>query len=200
MKKILASMVVCSLTIASTFAMTFETMSEVDSANFLASEGIIADQSANTDLYRLGDTITRKETMKIVMKLHGSEVKDTCEGKFSDVPADWGCKYIEAALNAGLIAGNATFRPDDNITKTEAMKLILKAKGVEKTQETENWQEDYMMTAYEYGIIEEKYYDYNADSKRGWIFQTATSTVKKEVEIKQKIEEKKVKKMSDEAM
>ncbi len=77
------------------------------------------------------------------------------------------------------------------------MKLVLKAKWIEKTQSTENWQEDYMMTAYEYGIIDEKYSDYNADATRGWIFQITTAVIEQEVEIKGLIEEKT---MSDEAM
>jgi hypothetical protein len=70
------------------------------------------------------------------------------------------------------------------------MKLVLKAKGIDKTQETDAWQEDYMMTAYEYRIIEEKYYEFNANAIRGWIFQITTATIEKEKE----------KLMSDEAM
>jgi hypothetical protein len=62
---------------------------------------------------------------------------------------------------------------------------------------TSNWQEDYMMTAYEYGIISEKYYTYDANATRGWIFQIATATIEKEEEIKE-IQEEKL--MSDEAM
>jgi len=149
------------------------------------------------DEYRLDATITRKEVMKIVMKLSGKEIPNECRGVFSDVINDWGCKYIEAALDADYIAANATFRPDDNITKTEAMKLVLKAKNVEKTKQTSNWQADYMETAYEYGIIDAKYYDYNADALRGWIFEITTATIEKEEEIKEKVKQKK---MSDEAL
>lgn len=196
MKKILSVALMLSICFTTAFAAT---KTPLEAANFLAGKGIIADKTLNPTEYRLYDTITRKETMKIVMKLSGKNIEDSCEGKFSDVPADWGCKYIESALDAGYIAANPTFRPDDNITKTEAMKLVLKAKGIEKSQVTSNWQEDYMMTAYEYGIIEEKYTDYNADANRGWIFQITTSTIEKEEEIKEKVKEKE-KLMSDEAM
>lgn len=200
MKKILSIVCIVMLSFSSVFAgEEYTTKTPLEAANFLAAEGIITDKSANPTEYRLLDTITRKEVMKIVMKLSGKEIVDECDGDFSDVPADWGCKYIEAALEAGYIAANATFRPDDNITKTEAMKLVLKAKGIEKSQVTDNWQEDYMMTAYEYGIINEKYTDYNADASRGWIFQITTSTIEKEEEIKIKVKEKE-KLMSDEAM
>ena len=54
-----------------------------------------------------------------------------------------------------------------------------------------------MITAYEKGIIEKKYTDFNASALRGWIFATATSVVKKEEE-KKRIE--KEKKISDEAL
>ena len=78
---------------------------------------------------------------------------------FSDVDKNsWGCKYIEFAYRENLIAKNKFFRPNDLITKTESIKLILKAKWIEKTRVTSNWQEDYMITAYEKWIIEEKYY------------------------------------------
>lgn len=178
---------------------------EYNAANYLADLGIIKDVRPDIDItgteyeligwgedlaiieaYRLNATITRKEVLKVVMKLSEKDVPDTCREHFNDVPNDWGCKYIEAALDAEYIADNATFRPDDNITKTEAMKLILKAKGVQKTQQTDAWQEDYMMTAYEYGIVTEKYYDYNADATRGWIFAIATATIEKEEEIMEK--------------
>lgn len=159
---------------------------ELEAANFLASQGIITDQSSDTSQYRLGATITRKEVLKVVMNLSTYSVPDICRWEFSDVPDDWGCKYIETALDAWYIAANDLFRPDDNITMTEAMKLVQKAKGIQKVQETDNWQEDYMMTAYQYGIIEEKYYNYNDDATRGWIFQIATATMEKEEEIIEK--------------
>jgi hypothetical protein len=99
-------------------------------------------------------------------------------------------------LEKEYIAANPSFRPEDNITKTEAMKLILKVQDIAKVQETDNWQEDYMLTAYEYGIIDAKYTDYNADATRGWIFQIATVTIEQKEEIKVKIKEKII---SDEA-
>lgn len=167
-------------------------------AKFLASEGIIVDRGDNIDLYDLDNEIQRQAVMKIVMKLSWKTIPEGCRGEFSDVDVnDWPCKYIEAALDAWYIAANDTFRPYDSITLTEAMKLVLKAKGIEKTQVTSNWQEDYMVTAYEYGIIDEEYYNYNADATRGWIFQIATATIEKEEEIKVKQEEKL---MSDEAL
>jgi len=176
----------------------YEIKSQLESANFLANEWIIVDQSASPSEYNLNSNIQRQAVMKVVMKLSWNTITDTCRGEFSDVDTnDWPCKYIEAALDAWYIAANDTFRPFDNITMTEAMKLVLKAKWIEKTQVTTNWQEDYMMTAYEYGIIDEKYYNYNDTATRGWIFQIATATLEQVEEIKIKQQEIL---MSDEAL
>ncbi len=159
----------------------------LNAANFLAEEGIIVDHKDTPEHYELDEEIQRQAVMKIVMKLSWKNIPDACRGKFSDVDTTtWPCKYIEAALDAWYIADNDTFRPFDKITMTEAMKLVLKSKGIQKTQTTSNWQEDYMMTAYEYGIIDEKYYNYNDNASRGWIFQIATATIEKEEEIIEK--------------
>lgn len=203
MKYIVSALLLWVISITSLYAATKTPM---EAANFLADLEIIAKnttiwdtQMSDEAFYRLSDTITRQEVAKVVSKLAEAEIVDVCVGKFSDVTSGWGCKYIEWMLDNDLIAANSTYRPLDNITKTEAMKLVLKSKGISKSQETDNWQADYMETAYEYGIIEEKYYDYNADATRGWIFVITTSTIEKEEEIKEIIEEKE-KLMSDEAM
>ncbi len=91
--------------------------------------------------------------MKIVMNLSGKTVSDVCNGAFEDVPNDWGCKYIESALSYGFIAANDTFRPNDSISKAEAMKLLLKAKGIDKAYNSDDWQYDYMKTALDNSLI-----------------------------------------------
>jgi len=218
MKKFITVSILILSSLATSFALSLtpEWAREYEAANYLADKGIINDVRKEVDAsdinleiawardiaiieaYRLWSTITRKEVLKVVMKLSEKDVPDTCNGSFSDVVNDWGCKYIEAALREWYIAANNEFRPDDNITKTEAMKLVLKAKWVEKIHETDNWQKDYADTAFEYGIVESEYTDYNVDATRGWIFSIATSTIQKEEEIQQKIEEKKAEVISDE--
>jgi hypothetical protein len=53
--------------------------STLESANKLASLGVIVDNSANPANYRLGDSITRGEMAKVTMKLSEQDVVDTCE-------------------------------------------------------------------------------------------------------------------------
>jgi S-layer homology domain len=127
MKKILFSVVASVTLIGTTFAYTF---TDLQSANSLAQKGYIVDNSQTPDNYRLGDTITRKEIMKVIAKIGSASLSDVCEWKFNDVENDWGCKYIEWALGKWIIAANRNFRPNDNITQAEAMKMILKVKGI----------------------------------------------------------------------
>ena len=144
---------------------------ELEAAKYLAEKWIIASVKMESE-YRIEGTITRKEVAKIVAKLAGVTPEEKCEWKFSDVTNDWGCKYIEWMLSAGYIAANPTFRPDDNITKSEAVKLIFKARKIEKKYSTQNWQEDYAKTASELWLVD-PYTDYTANALRGWIFRLA---------------------------
>jgi len=197
LQQIITIVLLFSFSFGTSFAYT---QKESDAAKYLAEREIIKKQD-NIENYKLDLTITRMETMKIIAKLSQKLVENKCDGIFPDVDKNgWGCKYIEFAYRENLIAKNKFFRPNDLITKTESIKLILKAKWIEKTRITKNWQEDYMITAFEKEIIEEKYSDFNASALRGWIFATATSVVKKE-EAKKEIEKiKKLKKISNEAL
>ncbi len=143
---------------------------ERKASEFLASKKIIESHSLSPISYNLDANISRKEVMKVISNASGIIVKDYCNEVFIDVQDDWGCKYIESALDNEYIAWNEKFRPNDNITKTEALKLIFKAREIEKSYETSSWQEDYISTALYIGLIDEKYWDYNSIASRGWIF------------------------------
>ena len=154
--------------------------SELSSAQALAAKWVIKAQS-NTSDFRLGDTITRKEMMKIVMNLSGKNVPDTCAGSFGDVVNDWGCKYIETALANGFIAKNANFRPNDTITKAESMKLLMQARGIDRVSNTSDWQGDWMNTAFNNGLLSAKYTDHNTAAKRGFLFDVGAKPISSSV-------------------
>jgi hypothetical protein len=190
--KALILFILASIFISSAFAQEeYVLKSPLEAANFLGQSQIIQYYGDAPSEYRLESTITRQEVMKIIAKLSGERIPTSCVGTFSDVDLNgWGCKYIEWALWKWYIAQNALFRPSDNITKTEAMKLILKVRNIPKIQETSAWQEDYMMTAYEYGLISQKYFDFNADASRGWIFQISTATIEMQARIQREIQDR----------
>lgn len=145
-------------------------------AEFLAAKKIIAKKSLNPHEYKLSEQITRKEVMKVILNISGKKIQEDCREIFVDVEDDWACKYIESALEYRYIIGNQAFRPNDPVTQTEALKMILQAKGVWKKYDTNNWQEDYISTAYYLGYIDKKYSDYNILATRGWIFSAAAKS------------------------
>lgn len=139
-------------------------------AEFIASRSIIERRNLAPDLYRLDDTISRREMMKIVSQT-ASLPNTRCRNSFSDVSGnDWGCPHIEAALSRWLIASNDLFRPDDNISQVEALKLILQARNIGRRFESDSWQRDYTSTALYLWLIDLRISDYNASATRWWIF------------------------------
>lgn len=155
---------------------TASTNGELESANILWEQGIIVLQENPAD-YRLDDTITRKEFMKVVANIVWESLPETCNFRFSDVVDDWGCKYIEWALERSFIAENTTFRPDDRITKAESMKLVLQARGISRLEDSGDWRQDDMRTAYTKGIVSQEYTDYNTFATRWWIFERVATPV-----------------------
>ncbi len=145
-------------------------------AEFLAYKWYINSQSLSPDNYKLEANISRKEIMKVIMNMSGKEVSPTCREIYDDVDADWGCKYIESALEHEFIVSDRAFRPNDSITRVEALKLIFKAQNISKSYDTWYWEEDYISTAYYHWYIDQKFSDYNSIATRGWIFSAAAKT------------------------
>lgn len=101
-------------------------------ADSLAKTGIIAYQSNPVD-YRLNDTITRAEAVKIAVRLKNINIARASGRMFDDVNNSLGdlADYIETAGNAGIIStSNVFFRPNDNVTRSEMLKMFLSAEGI----------------------------------------------------------------------
>ncbi|NDK09635.1 hypothetical protein GW846_02550 [Candidatus Gracilibacteria bacterium] len=142
---------------------------EIQAANFLATKNIINDNSLDIVQYNLDSNITRREMLKVMMNISGKTVADTCSGEFSDMNgSDWGCKYAEAALTAGFIAENNTFRPNDQVTQIEALKMVMQAKGLERDA-AQDWRAGYVSKAQSENIISGDII-YDTKANRGWIF------------------------------
>lgn len=152
------------------------TQSEVDSAFKLADQGVIKYHTSEYS-YRLNSFISRKEFIKVFWNLQWKEIEDTCWRSFSDVENDWSCKYIFWALKNNFIAANQFFRPHDNITKWESLKLILKARGISRQFDTWDWRQDDMKTALIIWIVKWEYNDFNSYADRWWIFEIAATEI-----------------------
>jgi len=188
MKKILAALALFSITLTS-FA-NYDYANMLDSANDLAQREIISNKSDSPSDYNLESNVLRQEIGLIAMRVAELGVKSTCSGLFKDIsatsPNDWACVHIEALVDNDLISANEYFRPEDNITKAESLKMLIKAIWYDfeyDVNSSVSWQEQYVDFASEKWIIEE-FSDYNVNASRGWVFVVAAHTI----EVKQKEE------------
>ena len=114
-----------------------------NSADKLWTAWIINYQSNKND-YKVANNISRREILKIILKFSWKNLWTNCELKFKDVQKnDWWCNYIETALDFWLINLNTNFRPNDKVSKIEALKMIFKSKNI-SVEKTLNWSEWYI--------------------------------------------------------
>jgi hypothetical protein len=108
-----------------------------------------------------------------------------------------------------LISKNDTFRPEDKITKSETIAMLIKSIWFDyklDKNSKKNWQEQVVFYAAQKWVV--RYFtDFDTEATRWWVFKVADTTIKKDIEIKRKkaeaaakkkLEEKK--KYSDEAL
>ena len=171
MKHLIAFLFITWFSIQTLFAYTEQ---NIESANFLAQNGIINDNSDNILAYWLDNNITRREMLKVMMKLSWKEVTESCQWDFSDLSGtDWWCKYAEAALREWFIAANDNFRPGDNVTQIEALKMIMQAKNTPRDTNTDDWRAGYVSKAQRENYIDEGYFNYDEFALRGFIFDSS---------------------------
>lgn|GEM_PF-3413038 len=106
----------------------------------LADFGIINKQD-NEEAYRLNDSVLRQEVVGMAIKLGGFMLPAdyACKKIFQDVsaikPNNWICRAVEVGVENGIISGlNKKFNPESNITRAEALAILMKAAGI-KVQE-----------------------------------------------------------------
>lgn len=152
-------------------------VAELNAAQALAAKGYINSQSDAAG-YALDNTITRAEIAKVAANVAELAAAASCEGKFADVsattPNDWVCGYVEALLANGLISANANYNPNANLTKAEAVKLMLTVAGEEVSYDAATWQADFVSYAVENGFVS-TFSDYNTAATRGFVFSVAAA-------------------------
>lgn len=96
-------------------------------ADLIADYSIINKQSS-ADWYRLNNTLTRAELAKIASNLWGMSIKNCSWKIFTDVQSTlWDlCGYIETLADAKVVStSNKYYRPNDTVTRAEAIKILL---------------------------------------------------------------------------
>ena len=141
MRRIVAACAFVGL-IASVSPATHAAYTELSAANKLATQGIIVDQSANPADYRLGQNVLRQEAVGVAGRVKGaiptSPVSSyTCKNVYSDVSEAWVCRAAELSADAKIVDPVATgykFNPQRNVTRYEAMLMMMKASCLNPVQ------------------------------------------------------------------
>ena len=128
----------------------------------LAKAGVIN----NTTLFNPDNNISRAEFLKMAMKgLKVSYDTSVKSSDFSDVGEAWQISLVVKAKSLGIVSGQTingklVFRPNDTITRAEAMKILLAAAGYKSdatvtvfSDVTEAWQIPFIAKAQSLGIV-----------------------------------------------
>lgn len=164
---------------------------ELISANNLAHREVIRDNSENPTAYNLNDNVLRQEIALISRRVSGIEENTSCKNIFTDVstttPNTWACNNIEALVDNNFISRNESFRPEDFISKSEALIMLIRSIGFNFEIDNDNginWQTQVVEYAYNKWVVD-NFTDYNELATRGWVFKIAEfSIVVREEEIK----------------
>jgi hypothetical protein len=163
---------------------------EVEAANALAAKGYIVDHSSDTAAYNLNQNVLRQEIAAVARGIAGLDKKTSCDDSFADVsattPNTWACYTVEALLDANLIAANANFNPEANISKAEAVGMMVKAAfGDEYAYDASNsasWQEQVVAFAVDNGVVA-NFTNYDTAATRGFVFEAGNEAMMASEEV-----------------
>ncbi len=123
-------------------------------------------QGKDEGIYDPDTGLSRSELTKIAVNAFSIPLEEDIEEvPFPDVVMDaWYVPYITTAKKYGIIGGypNGFFRPDNSISRVEALKVILEMSGLDLSSEIENpyfdaqpdsWYEPYVLFATEHNML-----------------------------------------------
>lgn len=156
----------------------------LEAANNLASRKIINDHGDDPSKYNLWSKVLRQEIATVSRWLASIDKSNLCKNIFSDVtinkPNSWACFSIEPLVENDIITKNDKFRPEDQITKAEALWMLVKSIWFDYSYDSSSslsWQEQIVDYWVKLWAIED-FSDYNKDALRGWVFETAYNLIK----------------------
>ena len=114
--------------------------------------------------FRPEDEVSRVEALKMILEVAGVVNMDISDNivtplpvaDFSDTEAGvWYEDYIKKAFELGIISGysDGTFKPEANVNRAEALKMLLIATDTEDTAGIDPWYLPYMEYAEEHVLI-----------------------------------------------
>ncbi len=156
---------------------------EITAANYLASNKYINNHSNNPNEYNLEQNVLRQEIALISRRIANIDENEYCKNIFYDLkttkPNNWACINIEPLLENNLISKNKYFNPEKNISKTEALKMIIMAVWFSdyKIIDLNNWQKETVDYAINNNILDNPFTDYNSYATRWFVFLAAYNSL-----------------------
>lgn len=133
----------------------------------LYNQGIISGYSDGS--FKPKNTVNRAELAKILVGASGATpAVDDYHDCFSDVTTEWFAPYVCYAKAQGWVSGypDGSFRPEQTVSKVEAIKMVVTSQGYTVTTGTEAgafqdvdtsaWYAPYIQAALEKGLLEEE--------------------------------------------
>jgi len=184
-KKVVATIALTTLVASTTVSgVSAYSTASADAANKLAEQGVIVSHDNVAD-YKLDSNVLRQEVAAMAFSIAKLEKKAVCENEYKDVsatePNTWACYVIEPLRDHGYLAKNEYFRPEANISKAEALGMVVSAAFGDKykydaTKGT-SWQEQLVDFAVNNGILAAPFTDYNTPATRGVIFEWTVNAI-----------------------
>jgi len=191
MSKRILSLVLALVMVLGTFSFAFADEAVSEKVQKLVELGLVKGDEGTGDL-RLADPIKRSEVAAMVVRAMDKEdVAEAVESvvTFPDVltsPADkWANGHINVAYSEGIVNGypDGTFRPANNITKAEAVSMMVRVLGGLTEEEQKlavgrNWATIYLAKAKDLGILEGiELGDANETATREFVFELVFNTI-----------------------
>lgn len=174
-------------------SVTVYALNYLNYAEYLADKHVIVRQRP-IENYALGDKVLRQEVVGIAIRLTGLNFRTvehidlpelyTCENTFADVkqntPNTWACRSIETAAKRGIITtNNREFRPETDITRAEAIAMMLASvKLMPKVQDGEKWTDVVMQASQNLGILADDKLSADEKITRGELFYVVSKIIK----------------------
>jgi micrococcal nuclease len=166
MKKIFTALLMAMLVSTSAFALNDVSDSTRNSTaiKFLNQRGIVGGYPDGT--FQPAKTVSRAEMTKILVGATGAApTVETYKNCFPDVKEEWFAPFVCYAKEKGWVGGypDGTFKPGKEVSKVEAIKILVGAQGLELESSSDiafddadkaAWYAPYLATAIKKGLLE----------------------------------------------
>lgn len=159
MKKIiLVIALILALSVGTAYAVEFSDIKDTkyeEAVEFLSAYGIINGYPDGT--FRPDKPITRGEVSKIATYMLGyGDFAQNMQSNYIDMDDHWATRYVDIANAFDIVQGylDGSFGPDNNITYSEAVTMVVRTLGYTDASLPGSWPYDYYIKAGDLGIAD----------------------------------------------